>query len=128
MNRQISAILITFIVWAIFVSCDKERSLEQPAANTNPMIIGINCVPSKIISYDSVIPLGSIAATYDATDRTINISQFDSISLTLQNSANIQYSSTGDTAFLNSGQYFLLAPSGLVQSFHGLVDPSNPSS
>jgi hypothetical protein len=128
MYSQSRTILVIIISMTAMISCDKERSVENPLPNTNPMIIGNNCVPAKIVSYDSIVPLGSIAATYDATDRAINITQFDSITFTLESSANISYSSIGDTAYISANEYFLLAPSGLVESFHGLVDPSNPLS
>jgi hypothetical protein len=128
MNLLLKRILGVTVLMTSLISCDKERSVENPAPNTNPMIVGNDCVPSSIASYDSIVPLGSIAALFDASDKATNITQFDSITFTLENSANINYSVAGDTAYINGNEYFLLAPSGLVESFHGLVDPSDPLS
>ena len=122
-------IIFFFLISGIFISCDKEASLEGGDNNSNSSIIGNDCRISKIVYRDSTlgIALGSIAAIINASDKVTDITKFDSLSFTLD--FNAAPFNSGDTAFISADEYFILDPvSAQVQQFHGLRDPTDPSS
>jgi hypothetical protein len=117
------------LAFAVLVaSCAKEVSLEN-GGTANPNIIGADCRISSIAYSDvaSGVGLGSVTATINASDRAVDITDFDSLNFTINKNVVPVYKN--DTVFLNANEYYLLSPTTLrVNQFHSLLDPTDPSS
>jgi hypothetical protein len=116
-------LLYSFILVAALSSCLKEYSTEE-SGDTSGTIIGADCRIDKIAFNDSAsgVSLGSIAATISPTDLVNDITQFDSLTLTLDYTFAPQY--FGDTVTIDADQYFIRDNTKRIQQLHGLVDPT----
>lgn len=124
-------LLPLFFAFAIiaFFSCEKELSLENGGNVTNNNIIGADCRITKIVYADSASGLGkgSLAAIINSTDKTVDVTLFDSITATIDYNSLPVY--VGDTIYINADEYFVMdAGTFRVNKFHGLIDPTNPFS
>jgi hypothetical protein len=126
MKKSLPLFLIIFVI--IVISCNKEYSLENDG-NTNTNIIGADCRISKIVYSDSGTGAGrgSIAATINSTDKSTDITLYDSVTATIDyNSAPFYLS---DSVYIDADEYFIIDTlSKRVKWFHGLIDPTNPLS
>ncbi len=113
----------------VFASCTKEYSLENGGSgNGSTDIIGVDCRIAKIAYYDSVsaVPLGSIAATIDTKDSVRDITLFDSLNNIIAFNSMPFYS--GDTAYLNPDEYFIMDPTtSLITHCHGVLNSVFPT-
>jgi len=110
-----------------FYGCRKEKSIES--GDKNPIFIGSNCRISQVLSVDSLTGIGFDAhnAFFDAAGKPTGTELYDSLSNSIYFGSLFTYS--GDTAFVNSGEYFLNdAATGRVKEFKGLIDSSDPLS
>lgn len=113
----------------VFAACKKEYSLENSGNLNNPLIIGADCRTSKIAYIDSAtnVGFGSIAAIINILDQTSQITQFDSLSATIDFQSNIVYAA--DTVYINPDEYFVIdVLSKRIKRMHGLIDPTDPFS
>lgn len=127
MKKLLPLLVVTAVV-ALF-SCKKEYSLENGGNLTNPLIIGADCRISKISYLDSAseVGKGSLTATINLLDQTVDITKFDSLSSTIDFNAALTY--FGDTIYINPDEYFIIdIITKHVKSFHGLIDPTVPGS
>ncbi len=127
--KAIKGILFVIVIMTLLLSCQKDTSFEIGGADLDPSLIGTDCRISKIVYSDSAttIPLGSIAAIINTSDNATDITQFDSLGMFIEFNAAPVYSS--DTVFVNPKEYFIRNLSdGLIKSFRGLFDPSDPAS
>lgn len=118
------ALALTLLV----ASCAKEVSLEN-GGTANPNIVGNDCRISSITYSDvaSGVGLGSVTATINTSDRAVDITDFDSLNVTINK--NIVPVYKNDTVYINANEYYLLNPTTLrVNQFHSLLDPTDPSS
>jgi hypothetical protein len=96
----------------------------------NGTIIGEDCRISKISFRDTAglgTALGSIIATINNSDVVTNITEFDSLSFTIDFIATPFYAS--DTVFINADEYFLVdAGTKRIKQLHALLDPTDPFS
>lgn len=121
--------LFSILMVLVLSSCLKEYSAEDNNDNSGGVIIGGDCRISKIAFADSAsgISLGSIGATINATDNATDITLFDSLALTIDFNSAPQYFS--DTVAIDPDQYFIRdINTRRIKSFHGLIDPTVPSS
>jgi len=117
------------LVLLVFVACKKEYSLENSGNLNNPQIVGADCRTSKIAYIDSPtnVGLGSIAANINVFDQATQITQFDSLSATIDFQANMVYIS--DTIYINTDEYFIYdIITKRIGRLHGLIDPTDPTS
>lgn len=108
-------------------ACRKEKSIES--GDKNPIFIGSNCRISQILSVDSLTGIGFDAhnAFFDAAGKPTGTELYDSLSNSIYFGSLFTYNA--DTAFVNSGEYFVNdAATGRVKEFKGLTDPSDPLS
>ena len=92
--------IIIGLLALVFSACNKEYSVENSGNLNNPLIIGADCRISKITYFDSATGktgLGSIAALINPLNQVTDITQFDSLSATIDFMANITY--IGDTVY-----------------------------
>ena len=116
------------IVVTALASCQKEYSTEN-GGDAGGIIIGADCRINKIAYNDSAsgVSIGSISATIDASDAVTDVTQFDSLTLTIDFNAAPQY--YGDTVYIDPDQYFIFdATTKRINSLHGLIDPTVPGS
>ena len=112
----------------VFTSCQKEYSTEAGVGDANN-IIGADCRINKITYTDSAtgVGLGSISALINAADVVTDITKFDSLTMTIDFNSMPQYFS--DTVAIDADQYYVVdIASKRVKLFHGLIDPTVPSS
>lgn len=117
------------LVLLVFAACKKELSLENSGNLNNPLIVGNDCRTSKIAYIDSPtnVGLGSIAANINIFDQATQITQFDSLSSTIDFQANMVYIS--DTIYFNTNEYFIYdIITKRIGRLHGLIDPTDPTS
>ena len=122
-------LLYTGLLILIFAACKKEYSLENSGNLNNQFIVGADCRTSKIAYIDSPtnVGLGSIAANINLFDQATQITQFDSLSATIDFQANMVYVS--DTIYINPDEYFIFdILTKRIKRLHGLIDPTNPGS
>jgi hypothetical protein len=127
MKRSLPLFFVLALVTVI--SCSKEYSLENGGNLNNPLVIGADCRISKISYLDSAsgVGKGSLTATINPLDQTVDITKFDSLSATIDFNSALAY--FGDTIYINPDEYFLIdVVSKHVRGFHGLVDPTVPGS
>ena len=122
--------LYSIIIVTVFAltSCQKEYSTEN-GGDSGGIIIGADCRISKIAYSDSAsgVSIGSIGATINSADVVTDITQFDSLTLTIDFNDVPQYFT--DTVAIDADQYFLMDLSTKrIKSFHGLIDPTLPGS
>jgi hypothetical protein len=121
-------LLYLFIVLFAAASCRKEYSAETDST-VNGTIVGLNCRISGIGYTDkaSGVGIGSINAIIDANDNATNITNYDSLNLSIVSNFAPQYNSNIVT--VASGQYFVIDNvTKQVKQFHGFVDPTAPGS
>ncbi len=126
MKKLIAAQILISIL--LLSSCRKEYSYEN-GGSTNSNIVGSDCRISKIVYTDSLsgFALGSIAAIINSNDQSTSITDFDSLSNSVNTVSSPLY--IGDTVFINSDEYFVQnAASKRIVKFHGLQDPFNSGS
>jgi hypothetical protein len=126
MKRLILFLLISSV--AFFVSCQKEYSTEG-GSDGSGAIIGADCRINKIAYADSATGsgIGSISAIINTSDAVTDITQFDSVTLTLNFNSAPQY--FNDTVAIDADQYFVVdLATKRVNLFHGLIDPTVPGS
>ena len=125
-----SYLFIIGLVALVLSACTKEYSAENGGDLNNPLIVGADCRISKIAYFDSstgIIGLGSIAAIINPIDQATDITQFDSLSATIDFKTALTY--IADTIYINPDEYFLVdVVSGHIKRLHGLIDPTVPSS
>ncbi len=110
-----------------FLGCRKEKSIES--GDKNPIFIGSNCRISQVLIVDSLTGIGFEAhnAFFDAAGKPTGTELYDSLSNSIYFGSLFTY--RVDTAFVNSGEYFVNdAATGRVKEFKGLIDPSDPLS
>lgn len=120
-------ITLFLFVLLFFYGCRKEKSIES--GDNNPIFIGSNCRISQVLSVDSLTGIGFEAhnAFFDAAGKPTGTELYDSLSNSIYFGSLFTYSA--DTAFVNSGEYFVNdAATGRVKEFKGLIDPSDPLS
>ncbi len=125
--KKILPLLVAVGIVSLF-SCNKEYSLENGGGGS-ANIIGADCRIAKIAYVDSAsgVGTGSIAAIINTLDKLTDVTKFDSLTATIDYTAMPVY--IGDSVFINADEYFTLDPTTKrVKYFHGLVDPTNPSS
>lgn len=132
MKRIIPFLAIIFIL----NSCEKEFSTES-GNNDSDLIVGIDCRINKIVSTDTTgasmglpgVGLGSIAAEINSLDIVTRITEFDSLSNTIEYITDPVY--TNDTVYFspfNPDEYFIVDAEKRITKMHGLVDPTDPLS
>jgi hypothetical protein len=120
--------LFVFVA-GVFVSCAKEVSLENGGTAAGGNIIGNDCRISKIAYSDNAsgVALGALSANINSSDKTTDITEFDSLNNTLNSFTSLLY--RNDTVDINANEYFVLSPTtSRVTRFHGLLDPTDPFS
>ena len=126
-----AAILISF------VSCEKEFSTENSGNTDNEFIVGIDCRISKIVYTDTAgtsmgspgTGLGSITADINNLDMVTKLTEFDSLSNTIEYITSPVY--TNDTIYFspfNADEYFIVDANKRITKMHGLIDPTDPFS
>lgn len=126
MKRLTQIFLILSITF--FVACQKEYSTEG-GSDGSGSIIGADCRINKIAYADSAtgVSIGSISAIINASDVVTDITNFDSLTLTINFNSLPQYFS--DTVAIDPDQYFIVDnTTKRVNLFHGLTDPTVPGS
>ncbi len=123
--------IVPFIIIAavVFTGCLKEYSAEQGNDTGAGVIIGADCRINKIAYADSATGAGtgSISAVINAADNTTDVTGFDSLTLTINYNYLPQY--FNDTVYIDPDQYFVRdATTKRINKFHGVVDPTVPSS
>lgn len=114
-------------------SCEKELSVENNGGGSD-LIVGIDCRISKIVYTDTAgtsigLPgtgLGSIAADINSLDIVTKLTEFDSLSNTIEFITDPVY--TNDTVYINADEYFVVDANKRITKMHGLVDPTDPFS
>lgn len=112
-----------------FISCTKEYSLENTLNGDNSLIVGKDCRIRKIVYTDTAtgLGIGSIAATINNLDVVTGITEFDSLSFTINYITSPVYAS--DTVYINADEYFIVDPvSKRINQLHALTDPTDPFS
>ena len=124
-----SYLFIVGLAALVFSACEKEYSLENSGNNGNGLIVGTDCRISKIAYIDTATGkgIGSIAANINTLDIVTGITQFDSLSFTIDFITTPAYVS--DTVFINADEYFLVdITSKRIRQLHRLIDPTDPFS
>jgi hypothetical protein len=88
-----------------------------------------SCKVSNIAYYDpnSNAPLGSITSFFNASNQVTKVQVVDSTSgPNVLNEFNLAY--TSSQVNVDSKQYFSVAPGGLINQFHGFLDPTDNTS
>lgn len=128
--KRLTVYSLILLLAAGLYSCEKEYSTENTGDGTNnPLIVGVDCRISKMVYADSAtgVGIGSLAAIINAQDNAVDISRFDSLAFVLDFNAQPVYSN--DTVFIDPDQYFVTDLfTKRVNKFHGLIDPSDPTS
>ena len=109
------------------MGCRKEKSIDT--GDYNPIFIGNNCRIGQVLTIDSLTGIGFEAhnAFFNSTGKATGVELYDSLTNSVYFSEAFIYK--GDTAFVNTGQYFILdATTARVKEFKGLEDPSDPFS
>jgi hypothetical protein len=131
MNKVRPLLLIAMVV--TLFSCEKEYSNENIDAG-NDLIVGINCRISKIVSKDTSgtatggngTGLGSIDGVINSLDIVTRVTQFDSLSNTIEFIDEPVYSN--DSVFINADEYYVVDVNKRINKMHGLIDPTDPFS
>lgn len=127
--KRLTVYSLILVLTAGIYSCEKEYSTENTDNGNNPLIIGTDCRISKMVWTDSATGagIGSLAANINAADNAIDITRFDSLAFVLDFNAQPQY--VLDTVYIDPDQYFVTDLfTKRVSKFHGLIDPSDPTS
>lgn len=109
-------------------ACSKEYSLENDSGSLGN-IVGADCRIRKIGYSDSAsgTGIGSVTATINATDRVTDITDYDSLTSTLNFYTSPVY--INDTVYIDPDEYFVLnSTTKLVKRLHALLDPTDPFS
>jgi hypothetical protein len=120
-------LIFTVILVSLF-SCAKEYSSENSSSGSE-FIVGADCRISKIVYTDTSgrgTGLGSIAAAINSLDVVTRITQFDSLSNTIEYIADPVY--TNDSIYINADEYFIADANKRITKMHGLTDPTDPFS
>lgn len=131
MNKLLPLLFAVSLV--SLLSCEKELSVEN-TPNGSDMIIGIDCRISKIVFTDTAgasmglpgIGLGSIASDINNLDIVTRITEFDSLSNTIEFITDPIYKN--DSVYINADEYFIEDANRRITKMHGLVDPTDPFS
>lgn len=131
--KKLRPLLYAALLLSVF-SCEKEFSNENSGNIDSNLIIGVDCRIRKIVYTDTTgtsmgfpgIGLGSIEAEINSLDVVTRITQFDSLSNTIEFITSPVY--TNDTVYINPDEYFILDANKKVTKMHGLVDPTDPFS
>jgi hypothetical protein len=132
MKKILPSLLVVILI--IFASCEKEFSLENIDNTGSNLIVGIDCRISRIIFTDTSgiaaggtgTGLGSIEANINSLDIVTRVTQFDSLSNTIEFINEPIYSN--DTVFINADEYFVVDANKRISKMHGLADPTDPFS
>jgi hypothetical protein len=130
--NKLRPLLFTVILVSL-LSCEKELSVEN-STNGSDMIVGIDCRISKIVFTDTAgtgigLPgtgLGSIASDINNLDIVTRITEFDSLSNTIEFITDPIYKN--DSVYINADEYFIQDANNRITKMHGLVDPTDPFS
>ena len=128
--NKLRPLLFATILFSLF-SCEKEYSSENIDNTGSDLIVGLNCRISKIVSIDTVgggngKGLGSIEAAINSQDFVTRITEFDSLSNTIEFITAPVYSN--DTVYIDADQYFVTDANRRIAKLHGLYDPTDPFS
>ncbi len=125
-----NAILIASGMLVFLLSCSKEESIENGSnpGGTPGGGLGDNCRVNKIIAADSLTGKGefSLFTIFNSSNQATRVEAYDSISLSLEASANLIYK--GDTVRVGPNEYFVTDASKRISKYYSLLDPSDPSS
>lgn len=135
MNKLRPLLFVAFL-FSLF-SCEKEYSNENSGSGDSDFIVGVDCRMSKIVYADTTgtsaglpnVGLGSIAAEINNLDIVTRLTEFDSLSNTIEFITDPVY--TNDTVYLmanNAEEYFVVDANKRILKLHGLVDPTDPFS
>jgi hypothetical protein len=130
--NKLRPLLFAAILISLF-SCEKEYSVENNGGGSD-LIVGIDCRINKIVYTDTAgtsmgspgTGLGSIAANINNLDIVTRITEFDSLSNTIEFIADPIY--TNDSVYIDADQYFIVDANKRITKMHGLVDPTDPLS
>lgn len=131
--NKLRPLLFATMLFSLF-SCEKEKSAENTDNNGSDLIIGLNCRISKMVYIDTSgtaaggrgTGLGSIEAAINSLDIVTRITQFDSLSNTIEFITAPVYSN--DTVYIDADQYFVVDANKRISKLHGLADPTDPFS
>jgi hypothetical protein len=121
--------LLAIGVLLIFISCEKEYSLENSGNNGSGLIVGIDCRISKIAYTDTTTHtgIGSMTANINNLDVVTRVTLFDSLSFTISYISSPV--SANDTVYINADEYFIVdITTKRIKQLHGLTDPTDPFS
>ncbi len=125
--------LVFIALLATLFSCGKEYS-EENLSNGNELIVGGDCRISKIVYTDTSgmagggpgTGLGSIEGEINSLDILFRVTQFDSLSNTIDYRDEPVY--TNDSVYINPDEYYIVDGTKRIIKMHGLSDPTDPSS
>ncbi len=131
--KKLLPLVFAAILISLF-SCEKEYSNENSGNNSSDFIVGIDCRISKIVFTDTAgmsmggpgTGLGSIAADINNLDIVTTITEFDSLSNTIEFITDPVY--RNDSVYVNADEYFIVDANKRITKMHGLVDPTDPFS
>lgn len=131
--NKLRPLLFAVILIAVF-SCEKEFSTENTGSDSE-FIVGIDCRISKIVYTDTAgtaaggtgTGLGSIAADINNLDIVTKLTQFDSLSNTIEFILDPPVY-RNDSVYINADEYFIVDANKKVIKMHGLIDPTDPFS
>ena len=130
--NKLRPLLFAAILIAVF-SCEKEFSVENSGTDSE-FIVGIDCRIRKIVYTDTTgtsmgspgTGLGSITADINNLDIVTRVTEFDSLSNTIEYITDPVY--RNDSVYINADEYFIVDADKRITIMHGLLDPTDPFS